>query len=194
MWRQRLLHLTFIVSLLTIVMMQKLAPATQQLEFSEAASQLRSNFIRLSGSYAAQLSASFTPMTRAWAQLWQRTEIFAEWPIENSTTEWEKTYASTAVEKELIEARFHVENAEVYEWSIENRQKTLTELDLAERFLKDVRPLVKKPALDTIERLTTELDTMKIDTTGAGASRPLDYENIKTDLDRVIHWVHITGL
>ena len=98
------------------------------------------------------------------------------------------------VEKELIEARFHVENAEVYEWSIENRQKTVAELNKAERFLDDARgSLNKKPVLATIERVTKELETMEADTTGKRASQLANYESVKTDLDHVIDWVRMLG-
>ena len=118
MWRQRLLNLTFVL-LLMILAMQKLASVTQQSD------EVRAFSVRLNGGYINQLSASLVPITDALTQLWRRTQILAEWPIENNTTQWEKFYASTVVEKELIEARFHVENAEVYEWSIENPKKTI---------------------------------------------------------------------
>src|SRR5262250_133974 len=145
--------------------------------------------------YIGQLSAPLAPIAHALAELWQRTQILAEWPIENNTTQWEKFYASTLVEKELIEARFHVENAEVYEWSIENPQKTVTELNRrAERFLDDARASInKKHILVTIERVTKELETMEADATGKGVSQPANYESVKTDLDHVIDWVRILG-
>jgi hypothetical protein len=199
MWRQRFLNLTFIVLLLTMLTARELVLVTQPpqdelMELSEGASQVRATFIRFNVGYISQLYPPFTRIGRKLAQLRQRTQILAEWPIESNTTQWEKYYASTMVEKELIEARFHVENAEVYEWSIENRQKTVAELNKAERFLDDARgSLNKKPVLATIERVTKELETMEADTIGKRASQPANYESIKTDLDHVIDWVRMLG-
>jgi hypothetical protein len=196
MWRLPFLNLTFIVLVLLIVTMQKLAPETQPsedgfTEFSESAS---GHSVRPDGGYVGLLSGSVTRIAGRFAQVWQRAVILTEWRIENNTAQWEKSYASTMVEKELIEARFHVKTAEVYEWSINNRQKTMAELNQAERFLQNARPSIKKPALATIERVTKELELMKIDTTGEGASRPANYETIKADLDRVIDWVRTARL
>jgi hypothetical protein len=199
MWRLRFLNLTFFILLLTIMTMQRLAPGTKLseddlTEFSESAPAVRRSSVRLIDGYTSQLSASFTHSAEDVAQAWRQAEILAEWPIENDTTQWEKAYASTNVEKELIEARFHVENAEVYEWAIKNRQKTMVELKQAEGFLENARPLIKNPALATVEQVTKELELMKIDTMGEGASRPANYEIIKTDLDQVIGWVRTAGL
>jgi hypothetical protein len=182
-----------------MMMMQKMAPGTYHseddfAEFSESAPQLNGPSVRPSGDYIRQLSPSLNRIAGHFAQAWQRAQILAEWPIESNAAQWEKSYAPTLVEKELIEARFHVENAEVYEWSIKNRQKTVTEINQAERFLQDARPSVKKPALATVERVTKELELMKLDSTGEGASQPANYEIIKMDLDRVIGWVRAAGL
>ena len=49
--------------------------------------------------------------------------MLAQWRIENESAQWEKARASTIVEKELIEARSHVETAEIYEWVIKNRRE-----------------------------------------------------------------------
>jgi hypothetical protein len=199
MWRQRILNLSFIVLLLTILTARELVLVTQPsdndlAESSESIPQSHNPFMRLNLDYMGQLSAPLAPIAHALAELWQRTQILAEWPIENNITQWEKFYASTFVEKELIEARFHVENAEVYEWSIENPQKTVTELNRAERFLDDARASInKKPILVTIERVTKELETMEADATGKGASQPANYESVKTDLDQVIDWVRMLG-
>ena len=149
---------------------------------------------RADSAYPTRLSKSLMGVARHFAQVWQRTEMLAEWRIESESAQWEKARASTIVEKELIEARSHVETAEVYEWVIKNRQKTTVELNRAEGFLEKTRPLIKEPALATVERVTKELDLMKRDTAGEEASRLANYEIIKTDLDRVIDWVRTVGL
>jgi hypothetical protein len=186
--RQRFLNLTFFVLLLTIMTMREWTPLMQRseddfAEFNDGAVRARESSTLAGGIYINQFLGRIADVL---AQVRRRTEILTEWRIENNTTQWERSYASTSVERDLIEARFHVDNAEVYEWSIENRQKTMAELNQAERFLQDARPLLGKPALATIERVTKELEIMKIDATGEGASQPANYETVKTDLDRLI--------
>ena len=195
MWRFPFLNLTFVILVLTIMTMQRWAPRRQPseddfTEFSQSNSQVQ----RADSAYPTRLSKSLMGVARHFAQVWQRTEMLAEWRIESESAQWEKARASTIVEKELIEARSHVETAEVYEWVIKNRQKTTVELNRAEGFLEKTRPLIKEPALATVERVTKELDLMKRDTTGEEASRLANYEIIKTDLDRVIDWVRTVGL
>ena len=195
MWRFPFLNLTFVILVLTIMTMQRWAPRRQPseddfTEFRQSNSQVQ----RADSAYPTRLSKSLMGVARHFAQVWQRTEMLAEWRIESESAQWEKARASTIVEKELIEARSHVETAEIYEWVIKNRQKTTVELNRAEGFLEKTRPLIKEPALATVERVTKELDLMKRDTTGEEASRLANYEIIKTDLDRVIDWVRTVGL
>jgi len=187
MWRKPFLHLTFIILLLSMLTMREFVRVTEPSDDDFITETHRSLAI-LSFDYAGKLSVPLATIGQALVQLWQRTQILAEWPIENNTAQWEKFYASTAVEKELIEARFHVENAEVYEWSIKNPQKTVRELNRAERFLYDARPSIdRKPVLVFIEQVTRELETMKADTHDKRASQPANYEAVKTDLDRMIN-------
>jgi hypothetical protein len=195
MWRFPFLNLTFVILVLTIMTMQRWALRRQPseddfTEFSQSNSQVQS----ADSAYPRRLSQSLMGVARHFAQIWQRTEMLAQWRIESESAQWEKARASTIVEKELIEARSHVETAEVYEWVIKNRQKTTVELSRAEGFLEKTRPLIKEPALATVERVTKELDLMKTDVTGEEANRLADYEIIKTDLDRVIDWVRTVGL
>lgn len=199
MWRFPFLNLTFVILVLTIMTMQRWAPRRQPseddfTEFSQRNSQVQGSYLGADSAYPTRLSQSLMGVARHFAQVWQRTEMLAEWRIENESAQWEKARASTIVEKELIEARSHVETAEIYEWVIKNRQKTTVELNRAEGFLEKTRPLIKAPALATIERVTKELDLMKTDTAGEEASRLANYEIIKTDLDRVIDWVRTVGL
>ena len=163
-------------------------------EFSQSNSEVQGSYLRADGAYPTGLSKSLMGVARHFAQVWQRTEMLAQWRIESESAQWEKARASTIVEKELIEARSHVETAEVYEWVIKNREKTTVELSRAEGFLEKTRPLIKEPALATVERVAKELDLMKTDVTGEEANRLADYEIIKTDLDRVIDWVRTVGL
>jgi hypothetical protein len=196
---QAFLNLTFMILLFALITMQKLAPLVPYFEndggeFRAGSSKdpefsIQSNTRRLS-----QLTVFFRRLADSLAETRLRTEILAAWPLESNTVQWSEYYATTPVEKDLIAARFHVENAEVYEWALRNQQKTMAELNKAERFVQDARPLIKNPALITIDTVANELAMMKTDAAGEGAGRPANYETVKKDLDRVIRWVHTTGL
>jgi hypothetical protein len=199
MGRLPFLNLTFVILVLTMMTVQRLAPRTQAseedfTEFSQSVAEARSSYGLSDGGSTTGLAKSLVRVAHHFAQAWERAEILAEWRIENESADWEKAYASTIVEKKLIDARAHVENAEVYEWAIKNRQKTMAELNQAEHSLENARSLVKTPALATIDRVARELEFMKIDASDEQASRMGDYANIKMDLDRVIDWVRTTGL
>ena len=187
MWRKPFLHLTFVILLLSMLTMRELAVVTEPSE-DDFISEAHRSLMLVNVDYLGKLSAPLAPIGQALVQLWQQTQILAEWPIENNTAQWEKFYASTAAEKELIEARFHVENAEVYEWSIKSPQKTVRELNRAEGFLDDARPSIDKtPVLASIEQVTREIELMKADTNEKRISQPANYEAVKTDLDHMIH-------
>jgi len=174
--------------------MRELAVVTEPSEDDFIAETHRSLML-VNFDYLGKLSAPLAPIGQALTQFWQQTQILAEWPIENNTAQWEKFYASTAAEKELIEARFHVENAEVYEWSIKNPQKTVRELNRAERFLYEARPSIHKtPILASMERVAQELEVMKADTNDKRASLPANYETVKTDLDRMINSIRARSI
>ena len=199
MKRLRFMNATFIILLFAIMTLQKFAPLTRPFEtplaeFNAGVSRDRAHSGHFDAPYLSQLAGFFIRLADSLAKARQRSEILAEWPLENNTAQWNEYYAATSVEKDLIEARFHVENAEVYDWALKNKQKTVLELDKAEHLVQNARPQVKKPALMTIETVTSELEIMKTDATGGGASRPANYETVKKDLDRVIDWVHTAGL
>ena len=196
---QEFLNLTFIILLFALITMQKLAPLepyfeNDRVEFRAGSAKDPGFPIQPDTRRLGQLAGFFRRLANSLAETRQRTEILAEWPLESNTVQWSEYYATTPVEKDLIAARFHVENAEVYGWALKNQQKTMAELNKAERFVQDARPLIKNPALITIDTVASELEMMKTDAAGEGAGRPANYETVKKDLDRVIRWVHTAGL
>ena len=196
---QAFLNLTFIILLFALITLQKFVPLepyfeNHRVEFRAGSSTGPEFSIQSDTRRLSELTGLFRRLADSLAETRLRTEILAEWPLESNTVQWSEFYATTPVEKDLIAARFHVENAEVYEWALKNQQKTMAELDKAERFVQDARPLIKKPALITIDTVASELEMMKTDAAGVGAGRPANYETVKKDLDRVIRWVHTTGL
>ena len=196
---QAFLNLTFIILLFALITLQKFAPLepyfeNDRVEFRAASSTDPEFSIQSDTRRLSQLTGFFRRLADSLAETRLRTEILAEWPLESNTVQWSEYYATTPVEKDLIAARFHVENAEVYEWALKNQQKTMAELNKAERFVQKARPLIQRPVLITIDTVTKELETIKADTTGEQASRPANYETVKRDLDRAIDWVHTAGL
>ena len=58
-------------------------------------------------------------------------KVFNEWLMEYNTSQWELFRALSPAETDLIEARFHVANAEVFTDGISENDRAIKELDRA---------------------------------------------------------------
>jgi hypothetical protein len=74
------------------------------------------------------------------SDLWLRAIIIREWTLECETTYWETIRAASGAEAELVEARFHLANAEVFAAAMGDQQKARIELERAENYLITDRP------------------------------------------------------
>jgi hypothetical protein len=119
-------------------------------------------------------------------QLWQRSIMMQQWMLEYKTSSWQSMHAPSGAEADLIEARFHVANAEVFGAALGEKTKTKVELDRAENDLIAARPLVADPILPAVESIRQELEGAKTDLTSIRSESRDHYEKIKTDLDHLI--------
>src|SRR5262245_33790059 len=86
----------------------------------------RSGGGRLIGNYDLNLAAQLD-------NLWQRSIIMQQWMLENKTSAWQRMHPTSGAEADLVEARFHVANAEVFAAALGEKTKTQLELDRAEK-------------------------------------------------------------
>ncbi len=116
--------------------------------------------------------------------------IMKEWLLEYETTYWEGIYAARGAENDLVEARFHVANAEVFGAATGEKQRAKVELDRADRYLQKALPVVGDNALLALEAIRNELTAAKMDLETLDPTTQTSDERIKADLDRVINSLH----
>ena len=124
------------------------------------------------------------------SELWQRAMIMKQWMLEYEATYWEKLRAARGAESDLVEARFHVSNAEAFAAAIGEKQRAKVELGRADRYLKKALPLVADDTLLALETIRKELSAAKLELEQAGTDTYTSDERIKTDLDHMISLLH----
>jgi len=124
------------------------------------------------------------------SELWRRSMIMKQWMLEYEASYWEKLRAARGAESDLVEARFHVSNAEVFGAAMGEKQRAKVELGRADRYLKKALPLVADDTLVAVETIRKELSAAKLDLERAGTDTYTSDERIKTDLDHMSSLLH----
>ena len=195
MWRVPLLNFFFVLVLITFLALQHsasvFAPAETRYEpvsngsyrgrFYAASDQAWSGIRLVSGLGTALGHLS---------DLWQRSMIMKQWLLENQTSYWERIDAAPGAENDLVEARFHVANAEVLGAATGEKQRAKIELDRADRYLQKAVPLVADNTLPALEAIRKELSAAEMDLEMTDPKTQTRDERIKTDLDRAINSLH----
>jgi hypothetical protein len=121
---------------------------------------------------------------------WQRTMIMREWMLEYGTAYWARTMLAGDANADLLEARFHVANAEVLRVAVGDTQRAKIELEQAARYLTESRPSIQNNLRPAVEKINKELDGAIADVTSVAAGNPEPFEHIKSELDHLIGTVH----
>ena len=121
---------------------------------------------------------------------WQRAMIMRQWIIEYETANWGKVHANSGAEDDLVEARFHVANAEVFGVALVQKQRAKAELDSADRYLQKALPLVAQDMMPVLKAIEKEVSDAKTDLQTADDDAETSDEQIKTDLDWAIASLH----
>ncbi len=90
--------------------------------------------------------------------------VIKEWLMEYNTAQWEFFSSSSPAETDLLEARFHVSNAEVFTEAMSENNRAIKELIRAETLLQAVQTLVKPnlaPQLTTIKDEVTAAESLE---------------------------------
>ena len=112
MWKDPFVNFYFFVLLMTLVALQH---STYLHGFVSDGGDAAESY--LSGSDISRRLPNAPALRRAAEfidQAWRRTVVFKEWWMEYNASRWEMLNASTPAESDLLEARFHVANAEVF--------------------------------------------------------------------------------
>jgi hypothetical protein len=116
---------------------------------------------------------------------WRRAMVMREWLLEYNGSQWEIFNAANPAVTDLLEARFHVSNAEVLAAAMSEKDRAVKELARAETSLEAVQPLVTRslsPDLKTVEREIAAAERSDADP----AFSNVPFETIKTNLDHLI--------
>ena len=119
---------------------------------------------------------------------WRRAMVMREWLLESNSSQWEIFNAANPAETDLLEARFHVSNAEVLAAAMRENDRAAKELARAENSLEAVQALVNRsltPQLKTVESEITAAEQSEADS----AFSNISFETIKTNLDHLIQIV-----
>jgi hypothetical protein len=136
--RLSVLNLLFVLIVITVVALQHsasvFAPGENIIELV--------NYVPVQSFNSAQMRGASKTGLDYLGNLWQRAMILKQWMVEYQLTSWETLLAPRGAESDLLEARFHVANAEAYGSATGDMQKAQNELDRADRYLQKALPLV----------------------------------------------------
>ena len=200
MWRYPFLNLCFVILVITILALQHsvtvFGPTAHSRGVTASDQSPRYDFT-LDGESPRSSSAP-ADFNRAAAFLndaWQRGKVLNEWLMEYNTSQWELFRASSPVETDLIEARFHVANAQVFTEAMSENDRAIKELDRAATSLKDVQTLVKDNLAPQLTTLRAEITAAELneETENGRSPVPVPFETIKANLDHLIEIVRVSN-
>ena len=184
MWRDPFLNLCFVVLVITLLAVQHSAGVFGPAAHSGAVTGLEGEFpTRL------RAPASFGRATALLNEAWRHGIVFEDWWMEYNASQWELFNASSPAETDLLEARFHLANAEVFTEAMSENGRASTELARAQKSLAAAQAIVKA---DLNRRWTTvreEIAAAEITEQTEADFSTVPFETIKADLDRLIEIV-----
>lgn len=198
MWRYPFLNLCFLFLVIALFAVQHSFPGFGLTGHSAATDSDRSQIFELAPD--ANSFNNLRPpedLSRAMAylyDLWHRGMILKEWTIENNAFQWELFRASSPAETDLLDARFHVANAEVFTEAMPRNVRAIKELDRAETSLKAAEILVEPRLIGQVKTIDDEITTAETREQAEDAFSMMPFEKIKAHLDHLIAIVRSTKI
>jgi hypothetical protein len=118
---------------------------------------------------------------------WYRSESVADRALDHQVAAWEKFQSTGPDSTYLIEAKQHVADAEVYEFTTGDKQKSGTELEKAKSYIEEAVPQVSGKAKSELEQIEKELAEAKTDVGKNQPEQREQYSAIKNTLSSLIH-------
>jgi hypothetical protein len=189
MWRYVVLNLCFVVLVITLLALQHsssvFGPSAHDTDTSET-------FELTSDAESAGTLHAAADLKRAVAYLydmWRRGMVLKEWTIENNAFRWEILRASSPAESDLLDARFHVANAEVFTEAMSKKTRAIRELDRAETSLKAAEALVEPSLARQVKTIDDEIAAAETREQTEDTFSTMPFETIKAHLDHLIAMV-----
>ena len=192
MWRYTVLNLCFVILVIALTALQHSSSIFGPTAHSSA---LTDRDTAQTFEFASDAKSSGTPrvpadFNRAVAYLydmWRRGMVLKEWTIEYNAFRWEILRASSPAESDLLDARFHVANAEVFTEAMSKKTRAIKELDRAETSLKAAEGLVEPSLARQVKTIDDEITATETREQTEDTTMP--FETIKAHLDHVIAMV-----
>lgn len=121
---------------------------------------------------------------------WRRAILFEEWRMEYTAAQWDLFRASTRTETDLIDARFHVANAEVFTDAMHQNERAIKELVRADLLLQDAQSAVQDFMTDRLHSVRAEIKAAEAKERTEDGTSTVRFETLKQDIDRLIDRLH----
>ena len=197
MWRYPFLNLCFVVLTITLFAIQRSVTVFRPTAHSRAVTssdQSQRYAFALDGESPTSLRApaDFSRAAAFLHDIWHRGKVFNEWLMEYNTSQWELFRASSPAETDLIEARFHVANAEVFTEGVSENDRAIKELDRAATSLQAVQTLLKDNLAPEVTTIRAEITAAELNKQTEPAFSTVPFETIKANLDHLIEIVRVS--
>jgi hypothetical protein len=110
--------------------------------------------------------------------------------MEYTAAQWDLFRASTRTETDLIDARFHVANAEVFTDAMHQNERAIKELVRADLLLQDAQSGVQDFMTDRLHSVRAEIKAAEAKERTEDGASTVRFETRKQDLDRLIDRLH----
>ena len=188
MWRYAFLNLCFVLLVITLLSIQDSATV-----FGPGRDQWEGYVFTLDGeSPRSRVPAEFSRAAAFLNDTWRRGKIFNEWLMEYKASQWEIFRASSPAETDLLDARFHVANAEVFTEAMSETDRAIKELDRATMSLQEVQTLVKPDLARQLTNISAEITATEMNEQKGDTITSVPFETIKADLDHLIRVVRLS--
>ena len=199
MWRYPFLNLCFVVLAITLFAIQRSVTVFGPTAHSRAVTssdQSQRYAFTLDGESPTSLRApaDFSRAAAFLDDIWHRGKVFNEWLMEYNTSQWELFRASSPAETDLIEARFHVANAEVFTEGVSENDRAIKELDRAATSLQAVQTLLKDNLAPEVTTIKAEITAAELNEQTETTSSTVSFETIKANLDHLIEIVRVSKI
>jgi hypothetical protein len=180
MWRYPFLNLCFVIVLITMIAIQHSTSVFGPTAHSAGASVSDSSDDE--STRRSLVPATFSRAGAFAANIWHRGMILKEWSLEYQASLWEILNASSPVETDVLEARFHVANAEVFTEMNEN-DRAIKELARAETSLQAAQTIIKASLFPELSTIREKIAAAETSEQSEDAFSTIPFETIKAELD-----------
>ena len=184
MGKDPFLNFSFVIAVLILVAIQHPSHLAAPAAYDETV-----NGDRVRGYFsdnALRAPANFSRAAAFVNDIWHRGMIIKQWLMEYKTSEWEIFNAASPAENDLLEARFHVANAEVFTQAMRDSNRAIEELTRAEASLQAVETIIKAPLLPELSTIRQEIAAVEIKEQIPADLSSVPFEAIKSNLDHLI--------